>query len=66
MPERFELLPRPNSSWNTGYRCLETGCTFTTGFWPDDGSAEERIHTHLSRRHPTDTTEEQNREDATP
>lgn len=59
MPERFERLPRPAiSSWNTGYRCLETGCTFTTGFWPDNGSAEADIYSHLSRRHPAHPAEE--------
>lgn len=55
MTKRFERLPRPNTPWNTGYKCLASGCTYTTGFWPDDGSAEESIYRHLSRRHPTGT-----------
>lgn len=38
--------------WNTGYRCQMPGCTYTTGFWPDDGSAEENIFRHLSYEHP--------------
>lgn len=52
MSNRFEPLPRPDSSWSTGYRCLRPGCAYTTGFWPDDGSAEENIHTHLANAHP--------------
>lgn len=48
--KRHEPLPRIRDPWNTGYRCLL--CEYSTDYWPDDGSAEQDIFTHLSDRHP--------------
>lgn len=52
VPPRYVRLVRPpGEAWNTGYRCIVGDCGYETGFWPDDGSAEENIHTHLSNAH---------------
>ena len=50
--KRYERLARREHLWNTGYRCLL--CGFGTGYWPDDGSAEANIFTHMTNRHSTE------------